>query len=147
MYASLPTNVSLCTKRTWSMLVKLNMIIEIYLPGFMCSYTWKFPFLSELCFSVGVFVCLSVFLSVCLSFCLSVCLFVCLSVSLSVSFCLSVCISICLYVCLSVCFPVCVCILFSRFCWRDAATKELLFKVLRESFPILKRRFRPLRLS
>ena len=146
MYASLPTNVSLCTKRTWSMLFKLNMIIEIYLPGFMCGYTWKFLFLSDslfLCWRV----CLSVCLSVCLFVCLSVFLSVCLSVSLSVSFCLSVCISICLYVCLYVCLPVCVCILFSRFCLRDAATKELLFKVLRESFPILKRRFRPLRLS
>ena len=120
------------------MLFKLNMIIEIYLPGFMCGYTWKFLFLSD-----SLFLCWHV----CLSVCLFVCLSVCLSVSLSVSFCLSVCISICLYVCLSVCLPVCVCILFSRFCLRDAATKELLFKVLRESFPILKRRFRPLRLS
>ena len=138
MYASLPTNVSLCTKGTWSTLFKLNMIIEIYLPGFMCGYTWKFPFLSDslfLCWHVCLSVCPSVSLSFCLSICLSICL--CLSVSLSV---LSVCISVSLYVSLSVCLPVCVCILFGRFWLRDTAINELSFKVTGESFPILKKK-------
>ena len=89
MYASLPTNVSLCTKGTWSMLFKLNMIIEIYLPGFMCGYTWKFPFLSDSLF-LGLHVCLSVCPSVSQSFCLSV------SLSVFLSLCLSFCLSLCL---------------------------------------------------
>ena len=73
------------------MLFKLNMIIEIYFPGFMCSYTWKFPFLSD-----SLFLCLHVCLSVCL----------CLSVSLSVflSVCMSVFMSVSLFV-LAYCFP------------------------------------------
>lgn len=92
MCALMHTKTSMCTIRTWSMLVKLTFIVQIYSPWYVwlpleMSLTERFPLLIKqrnVCSSFFFLFCLSFGLSVCLSVYLYVYLFTFLLVSLVV---------------------------------------------------------------